>query len=289
MPAADVTITANYTNSPDINDDGVVNFGDYNILAAHYGETQADAGWLPEVDLDLSGGIGLGDLYILCEHWLDGANSVNEGLVAYYKLDGTSGPVVDETGNNNGVNYEAARGVTGKVGSAFDFDGINDYVSIPYSSDFAYTIGQDDITVSAWVYPFDKDNPDHGAIYSDRAAGNDVAALVMAINQGYFYLGGWSPTATDYSVPQVLVPSNNQWYLMTAVFNSTEAKLYINGDLESSTSLTGVSLANGGTGMLLGKAQGGYWENYFDGKIDEVKIWNRALSASEVKSLFQNP
>jgi len=218
-----------------------------------------------------------------------GFRVVRDDLMGYWKLDETSGPVVDETGNNNGVNYEAARGVAGKVGNAFDFDGINDYVSIPYSSDFAYTIGQDNVTVSAWVYPFDKDNPDHGAIYSDRAVDNDVAAIVMAINQGYFYLGGWSPTATDYSVPQVLVPSNNQWYLMTGVFNSTEAKLYINGDLESSTSLTGVSLANGGTGMMLGKAQGGYWENYFDGKIDEVKIWNRALSASEVKSLFENP
>lgn len=213
-------------------------------------------------------------------------NQLDSGLIAYYKLDGTSGVVTDEVSNNNGTIYGATRGLAGKVGNCFEFDGVNDYVNVPYSPDFAYTIGIDRVTVSAWVYPHDKDSVDHGAIYSDRAVGNNVQAIGMKINQGGFGLSGWAPSATGYAVEYVPVPSNNQWYLMTAVFDSSEAKLYINGALESSVSLSGVSLTNGGTGITFSEEQGDYWENYFDGKIDEVKIWSRALSASEVMAVY---
>jgi len=61
---------------PDINGDGVVNFGDYSIIAARWKETLLDVSWFEGADLDLSGIIGLGDLYILCEHWLEGADMV---------------------------------------------------------------------------------------------------------------------------------------------------------------------------------------------------------------------
>jgi len=272
--------------NPDITGDGKVNFADFAVLASQWLGTgcQESNAWCDKADIDHSGAVGFDDILIMAENWLNGTGNMEEGLVAYWGFD--DGTAMDNSGNGHDGSVLGAVPTGGVSGSALSFDGINDYVSIPYSSEFAYTIGQDNVTISAWVYPCDKDNIEHGAIYFDRAVGNDVVAIYMTINQGNFTLGGWSPTDTGYDVPNVTVPSNNQWYFMTAVFNSIEAKLYINGNLESSAPLVGVSLTNGGTGMIIGKAQGGYWENYFNGKIDEVRIYNSELSPSEIIALY---
>jgi len=76
-----------------------------------------------------------------------GLADLSDGLVAHYMFDGTSGTVVDETGNHNGVNLGATRGVAGRFGNAFYFDE-SDYVStdlIP--SNYA--------TASMWISPED--------------------------------------------------------------------------------------------------------------------------------------
>src|SRR6056297_443514 len=82
--------------------------------------------------------------------WLEEWALWDEDVQAYYKLDETSGDVVDATGNgNDGTNDGATRGVTGKINNAFDFDGSNDYVTTSAGGE---NLGiSDSYTLSAWV------------------------------------------------------------------------------------------------------------------------------------------
>jgi hypothetical protein len=268
-----------------------VNLGDYAVLAFAWLSESGDTNWNSRCDISNPNDsvIDTADLAVFCENWLSGIETPVvppiDNMIAYWQMDEGSGSIVsDSSGNEHtGTVYEASW-TSGISSNALSFDGINDYVAISYDSDFAYTIGQDDLTLSAWVYPHSKDSSESGAIYSDRAVGNDVVAVSMKVSSGMFNVGGWSPTSDSYTV-QASVPANNKWYLMTAVFDSSEVKLYIDGTLKSSASLSGVSLTNGGTGMMLGKHQGGSWSNYFDGIIDDVRIYNKALSSSEVAAL----
>ncbi|OHB47823.1 MAG: hypothetical protein A2Y10_16320 [Planctomycetes bacterium GWF2_41_51] len=262
-----------------------VNFKDFAALASVWLSESGDSNWRQRYDISEPNDskIDMSDLMVFCENWL----LIPNDLIAYWKMDEGSGATVSDSSNNNhnGTIY-GATWTEGISGNALSFDGGNDYISIPYNPDFAYTIGQDRLTISAWIYPRDKDDTSPGAIYSDRAAGNGVLAVVMKITSGKFIVGGWSPSALGYNIESP-VTANNQWYFMTIVFDSGFARLYIDGDLKSSISLAGVSLTNGGTGMMLGKHQGG-WSNFFNGKIDEVCIYKKALSQSEIINLMNH-
>src|SRR6056297_872513 len=84
--------------------------------------------------------------------WLEEWALWDTDVQAYYKLDETTGDVVDVTGNgNDGTNNGATRGVTGKINNAFDFDGSNDYISISDDNSLDVT----EITINAWVYASD--------------------------------------------------------------------------------------------------------------------------------------
>ena len=268
-----------------------VNLIDFSVFAASWMSQSGDTNWNSRCDISNPNDsiINTVDLAVFCENWLSGIDAPVEppidNIIAYWQMDEGSGSIIsDSSGNEHTGTVYGASWTSGISSDALSFDGINDYVAISYDSDFAYTIGQDDLTLSALVYPRSKDSSESGAIYSDRAVGNDVVAVSMKVSSGMFNVGGWSPTSDGYTV-QASVPANNKWYLMTAVFDSSEVKLYIDGTLKSSASLSGVSLANGGTGMMLGKHQGGSWSNYFDGIIDDVRIYNKALSSSEVAAL----
>ena len=71
-----------------------------------------------------------------------------DGLVSYWELDETSGDVIDSHGSNEGTNVNATRGVSGKINTAFEFNGTNAWVNIP---DDPTLKNYDSFTVSAWI------------------------------------------------------------------------------------------------------------------------------------------
>src|SRR6056297_1422363 len=75
------------------------------------------------------------------------ALDLTPSLTSYYKLDGTSGDVIDSHGTNDGTNNGATRGETGKINDAFDFDGSNDYIQTPNIME----IGTGNFSTSMWV------------------------------------------------------------------------------------------------------------------------------------------
>src|SRR3989344_1347891 len=201
-------------------------------------------------------------------------------LVGYWPFNGPdiyeSGTVAaDKSGQgNNGAlsGFTAATGaVPGKIGQGLRFDGVNDFIA---SGD----IDVSDITVSAWI----KANG-----WGDGGTGTIISKLntfVFAINDGtigvdtlIFYDGDEWEAATASGI------ALGQWYFVTATANSTTVTFYING-VQAGSNVGIHTLGSTNNNVQIGKYDSSLWE--FNGTIDEVKMYNRALSQSEIKQLY---
>ncbi len=206
-------------------------------------------------------------------------------LVGYWNLDEASGTTAnDATANNldgtltNGVVLNQA----GKFGQAYSFDGTNDYV---YGAKNDLLRNMSAITVSAWIkrdvsgvysIPISYDGNSCGAynisIYGDNTAGFSIS------NNSVWVGSGGSTTALTSGV----------WYLVTGVWDGTNAKIYVNGVNEHSLVTTGVT-SLGGTDaddrLRMGRDGWDSGPSYLDGSLDDVAIFSRALSADEIRYL----
>jgi outer membrane protein assembly factor BamB len=186
------------------------------------------------------------------------------GLVGYWKLDEGSGTTAyDSSGyNNHGIIYGASW-TSGKVNSALSFDGVDDYVDCGTDPSLMPTTA---ITLETWFKASDV---------------NTYATIVSTFYyEGYFLrinpnAGIEFAPGICYSPPGTIQPG--VWYHVVGTFDGT-SKIYVNGKLVSSQgagylAYTGQSLRIGNNPTT------GFW---FNGIIDEVKIYNRALSAEEI-------
>lgn len=195
------------------------------------------------------------------------AQDITTGLVAHYKFENTSGAVIDETGNNNGVNNGATRGVIGKTGNAFNFDGLNDYVYIANSP----TLNPSVFTLAYWVK---SDGAQTGGY--DRVSGFSNFSFDVAVggstNSLLLYIGIWYDTGYDLKY--------NTWTHIAVTYDGTTFKVYVNGNhIKSYTRTRTLS----GNLYFASKYSGG---ECFDGSIDDARLYNRALSATDIQELF---
>ncbi|MFW0837855.1 MAG: DUF2341 domain-containing protein [Candidatus Komeilibacteria bacterium] len=201
--------------------------------------------------------------------------SLSDGLVGYWKMDeaswnGTSGEVIDSSGSgNNGTAGNEASITGGKFGNGGTFDGSNDYISIPDSS--ADLSG--DFSVSMWVHP--NDNSQNPRWFGLVDGSNTLAVGYMDDDTVYFRFGGDS-IITDSTL------TYGNWYYVTFVYQSNAKQIYINGEIMNTSSggITGDS--------TLSAIGAGYATTSYtaDGEIDEVRLYERALSAKEVRDLY---
>ncbi|MCK5630135.1 MAG: DUF2341 domain-containing protein, partial [Nanoarchaeota archaeon] len=223
-----------------------------------------------------------------------GANMTGNVLLMH--MDEASGTIEDTSGNNNdgtasgGVTYEAS----GKFDKALSFDGSTGYVERSYDPDF--TPGTNSWTVEAWVKTSSGGNSksivDWYRCGADPScSSSDSASYLLGIssnNKSYWYV------RDDYSNKVTLVsPSSvvdNSWHHLVGTYSPSpdSIKLYVDGvEVNSSSSVNFISLSSGGTSIPLeiGRHYIRSWgspSSYFNGLIDEVAIFNRALSADEI-------
>jgi len=219
----------------------------------------------------------------ISELYAAGQVPIDLGMDAKYTLDSD-----DSVGSANGT----ASGVTFSTSSGRSFAdfGAGSYIDLGVSSGFDIS-GAGDFSVSAWI------NPDSLSLPFGQIAGSVVsgasspanAGWQLVINQGVlrFRVGGsGSHEDLDYTLPVDVVGS---WNHVTATRDGTSVKLYLNGAEVASG--TFASVYNTYTATAWHKMSiGGYyansqWYTGYDGKIDDVRIWNRNLSAIEVESL----
>jgi hypothetical protein len=153
------------------------------------------------------------------------------------------------------------------AGAALDFEGINDRVDLPFLFDPAAT----SFTVSAWVKPTLVNGNAHIFIQQNDGTGTGRTFLAIgSADKFYSFLGGSALSGTTAVVA-------NTWYHVVVTYDGVTLRLYINGVLEASEART--MDASDGT-IILGAGKSGNFP--FQGAIDEVRFWTRALCKEEI-------
>jgi|GEM_PF-1662323 cell surface protein len=209
---------------------------------------------------------------------------INEGLIAYYPFNGNAN---DYSGNgNNGTVYGAqlTSDKNGKHNAAYTFNGVNDFIKVPTSTSLENF--DKEITISAWINInkwFNSGSVGYFPILekSDESSIGGLMNLHINTSTGIQSIYRGNIAYNNYKIPL------NQWVYVSFVCKNNTAYFYIDGNLIGKKQMNGNYSYKKNSPLIIGKDIPGLVE-YANGKIDEIRIYNRALSDSEIKFLYQN-
>jgi len=213
------------------------------------------------------------------------------GLVAYYPFNGNANDlsVNGYNGTNNGAALTTDR--FGNANNAYNFDGVSNNIRIPYPI-LSQTPCDGDWTISFWF----KLGTPLNSISSFVIFNNGRIPGQQGTNQ-FGYYDGTVPNVVGYWWKKTQVSTlqttfdNNVWYHFTYAYShlTNSMKVYINGTNNSGNTVDMTSYS--GTADNLGNWYVGstaYYNEYFKGKVDDIGMWNRALTQDEITSLYQS-
>jgi hypothetical protein len=202
--------------------------------------------------------------------------------IGYWPLDAASGSVaVDATGNgNNGTVVGATWNPNGEVNGCLSFNGINNYVQI------TNTISND-FSIAFWVKTTQTAGTGQwwqGAGLVDGDATGVANDFGTALTGGKFAFGVGNPDTTLVSTNLI---NDGAWHqcVATRVQSNGAIKLYVDGNLQA-TGIGNTKSLTASASLRFGQILSG--GGYFNGNLDEIKIYNRALGNNEVSSLYYN-
>jgi chitodextrinase len=212
------------------------------------------------------------------------SSAATNGLVAAYGFNESSGvAATDSSGNNNnGTISNATRSTSGKYGGALSFNGAkkNNYVSIPDSTPLHLTSG---MTLEAWINPASVTGSWRTVILKERPGG--MAYSLYANNDANRPVGQIFNTAERNAQGTASVALNT-WTHLSTTYDGSSLRLYVNGVQVSSVPASGNIINSTGLLKIGGNA---VWGEWFNGLIDEVRVYNRALSAAEIQTDMNTP
>ncbi|MCF7907608.1 MAG: LamG domain-containing protein [Candidatus Omnitrophica bacterium] len=223
------------------------------------------------------------------------AQSIRQGLVADYPFENNSWADLSGLGNDGTAQGGASFVADGQVGQAASFDGINDRVIV---DDDPSISGLNAVTVSAWIRAQDfgvggdynfvatKSNWDDNREYRIRIENGNT--LVWHISND-----GNDPGGAENSIPVAGNLNLNQWHHLVGTYSDTDSlcRLYVDGSLKDTDTCEAGGIFNGTANLAIGgSGDNGASGNQddFHGRVDEVKIWNRALGVDEIEWLYAN-
>lgn len=220
------------------------------------------------------------------------------GLVGHWSFDGgdtnwtseTAGTVTDASGNGNtgtitNMTRSAAPAI-GRLGQAFLFDDTDDYINLGNPASMR---GLTSMSISAWVYPETLATPQEDVIFAQADGG--VAAdgkMFFRINDSSgnlrFQIITSAGTGNITTTSGGLVA--DVWSHVVGVWDGTTMYLYINGSQHATTASLSGTFGNSGLNKSIGANQSG-GSRWFNGRIDDVRFYNRALSVAEIQQLYR--
>ena len=223
---------------------------------------------------------------------------LNNGLVAYYPFNGNAN---DESGNgNNGTVYGAAltSDRLGNANSAYSFDGVNDYI------DVGPGFNLDAFTLDAWVFIDPAANIGERRVISkdNYNLSGDRKGFALKTSSPYISGKDGHPAFEVFIAPSHSIPMGDPhidaieassaitagWHHLAGVRNTAAGRfeLYVDGLLVASKTPSVFGTIDSEVHTVIGQVRPIYNGEFFNGLIDEVRIYNRALSASEIEELY---
>jgi len=244
----------------------------------------------PIGDINYDCFVDLSDLALMAINWLKSGN-IDEGLVAYWNLDEGSGIIAhDVIGGNDGTLNGDTAWVNGISEKSLDFDGMDDYAN------FGNTIGNfgtNDFSIAFW---FRTDTDRIETIMGKRAFCGVHSFIEFTMSEptvpsGHMLIELYQSTDIKNLFWSSKRLDDNQWHLMVIKRQGVEAQLYIDGILDATNFATDVvSISNSSPFLFCdGPCRSVGNTDFFSGILDEVRIYNRALTSAEIEYLYRNP
>ena len=198
----------------------------------------------------------------------------DSGLVAFYPFNGNAN---DESGKgNHGINYGATLTTDrfGRVNNAYSFN--HTYIEIPNSASLQSP--SNSLTLAFWININQWDNNTAGIMAkSNTGSLGQFGSFISTTPYIQFDLGGQYARITRFF-------GLNTWYFVCLKWTGQRAILYLNGDAYDSVSFTG-AMSPDNNPLILGKHSPGILR-YLLGKLDDIRIYNRSLTAAEIQMLY---
>lgn len=208
-----------------------------------------------------------------------GPEIVNDGLVLLLdaanprSYPGTGTTWFDLSGNGNNAALINGPTYSNTNNGIFTFDGSNDYATATPT-----TPGTSNYAIGVWVYKFNNTSNDY--IWDFGANGGTLSAGTDVGGYGFRYYNGSVSNSLYTNGP---IPNINEWYNVTISRSSFVTSMYVNGNF--------VTSAGSDTRSILGTFHigryGGSTGYELDGRISNISMYNRALSATEIKQNFE--
>ncbi|MDO8487707.1 MAG: DUF2341 domain-containing protein [bacterium] len=221
----------------------------------------------------------------------------NEGFagnppVGWWKLDDNTGSTtVDSSGNGITGTITEAVWTPGKIGSALNFDGVNDGVDLGINAVSPKISGAAKVTVSAWAnietYPADASRERILSVF--MANGTTALALSVFDDSGQIEVAGRSQTTDGFQTARVTSAMQGSWHHFTGVFDYAAdiIYVYIDGQLQLTQAVTfGATSYTPGTPTTSTDSLGTSVSEFVDGTIDDVRIYNYGLTQAQISYIY---
>jgi|GEM_PF-2158561 len=216
-------------------------------------------------------------------------NNKYETVGLWHFNEGSGSSTIDASGNGNTGTISGATWTTnGVFGNALSFDGSDDWVSVS-NSDSVNLHGSNEVSIEAWINPSSGGVTWYGIV--SKGNGQQYAITLNSPNRYIHFetnqLDGGSCGAANTASGTIPL---DEWSHVVAVYDGSTKKVYINGIERASVSCS-YRFASNTEALRIGQGNNG---EYFKGLIDEVRIYNRALTQSEIQSrakygLYRSP
>jgi hypothetical protein len=218
----------------------------------------------------------LGSLFVFSPAYAD----LNAGLVANYSFDDCTAKDVSGNGHDGTINGNP-QCVDGAKGKAFSFDGIADFIDLTGKP----IAQQGNNPRSIFVWGKTTDQKSYQRVVATGTTGFNQAFNILLWANGQPGIMGYD---NDFYIDTVTV-ADGKWHFIGATYDGNTISIWIDGVLKGSKKM---AYNTTGNNNFIGRAnddQTTIETTYFDGSIDDIRVYNRALSETEIKSLYTTP
>jgi hypothetical protein len=229
---------------------------------------------------------------ILSYQCLSSGNGLLNDILSYWKCDETSGTVLSDSRSNIDLSTSATVNADGRIEKAVDLQSTG--VSLSHVYNVTTNINYEDFSYSLWIYP-NQIPSSAGRTYELIVCSEEGIGNIFHLSwgtSGYISAGCLNYLEAQYYTDSAGIYNfTNQWVHLVIVYSlGSKMQLYVNNSNVTASWSTTCPLANytHSEGTIFGNLSISGTERTFDGKIDEIGMWKKALTADEVSLLYND-